>query len=806
METSMTPAEMANSANYAAMNYGELLNTKTAYSWAIGFQIEPRLKTRRREEMVKITQAYVTAMNGYDATREEILSCLENVGMKETHMFSSHHDVDDQTSSVREYARQDNGKSPLALPEPVSTMGNQDKDAEQGTLDSDTPEKDEAAEDDSAASSPEGDSHLVVSENKDDVETPQESGDTIPMTPGEHNLVDEALDVLKTLPAPDDIDVNTPYYVEAIFAYGDSSKPGYSDPKWRNMGMKDLEAFRSASEKYEKLFLKHDVLASTDDYLAVNESMNSVRVRMYHFPEEYHEGDKVTRYCNNLKKLSEDELKYRNKWSRLMRTAIKKAKKLSYSNGIDANTPFYDKYKFRRDGNALDLCEDRVRIYEDAETLSELMPSFETYAKLYRDRPLMVSKDNCVADATAGTICLVLFNIPSQEKKRVAPHHQDTAKNDSDSVITAAEIEVMPPSLLVAAVEYAKGSQIPDDIDVNAPYYVESEISYDNLFGKFCRNHVLGRNLGTKDLETFRSASEKHVTLFLKKEVIMSTDDCLVFKNKKNSIIVRQYHFPELGNDGQKTKKEESTSNSIPYDVTVHIHKTHRRMKKAIEMAKEYTASVGLSSSPFYDKYEFRDNAHVELNSNPIRVFEDTMTLSEVMSSFETVARLSSIRAVVISEDNSIAVKLGDKIYVLISNFPGQEKKDTLPQKKKRGTKKKSEPAAKENSVPEENPLITKAVEMTRSLPVNKTTDKNAPYFIQCDYSVTGNGDLFPGRTFSRNVDSLEKYRTIHQKCATTFMATQVSFTDDYTAYMWSGEKTISVFYYNAKNKAEAVA
>ena len=537
----MTPAEMANSANYAAMNYGELLNTKTAYSWAIGFQIEPRLKTRRLEEMVKITHAYVTAMNGYDATREEILSCLENVGMKETHMFSSHHDVDDQTSSVREYARQDNGKSPLALPEPVSTMGNQDMNANQESQDSDTPEKDEAAEEDSAASSPEGDSHLVVSENKDDVETPQESGDTIPMSFGEQDFVGEALKALKALPVPSDIDVNSPYYVEGIFAYGDSETPGYSKPTWRNMVVKDLEAFRSSSEKYEKLFLKHDVLASTDDYLVVNESMNSLKVRLYHFPEEDCDGvDAISSNSDGSNNLSVDELKRRKMWTSLMKKAIKQAKELSLSTGEDANTPFYDRYKFSRDGKILNLCGDRVRVYEDADTLSELMPSFETYARLYRNGSLVVSKDNCVANVCCGTIYLVLFNIPSQKKKR--------------------------------------------------------------------------------------------------------------------------------------------------------------------------------------------------------------------------------------------------------------------------GAKKKSEPIAKDNFVPEENPLIKKAVEMTKTLPVNKTTDKNAPYFLQCDFSVTGNGDLFPGRTFSRNVDSVDKFRTIHQKCASKFNSSQVSFTDEYTAYMWSGDKTISVFYYNAKDKAEAVA
>ena len=382
-----------------------------------------------------------------------------------------------------------------------------------------------------------------------------------------------------------------------------------------------------------------------------------------------------------------------------------------------------------------------------------------------------------------------------------APATEEPAKEDLDSVITTAEIEAAPPSLFVeAAVEIAKKGQIPDYIDVNAPYFVEYSIKSDDE-GKLWRDSKYGRNLDAKDLETFRSVAEKHAALFLKYEVMMSTDDFLVYKMDEKTLVVRMYLFPEQGEEGLKTMtpNTESDSNSIPYDVTVDIHKTHRRMKKAIEKAKEYMASVGLSSSPFYDKYEFYDNnASVELNSNPIRVFEDTGTLSEIMSAFETYARLYSIRTVIISEDNCIAVKQGNRIFVLISYFPDLEKTSIPPQKKKRGRKKKSEPVVIDNAVPEENPLITKAVEMTKTLPLHKTTDKNAPYFLQCDFSVTGNGDLFPERTFSRNVDSLDKFRSIHQKVASKFMSTQYSFTEDYTAYMWSGNKTISVFYYSA--------
>ena len=38
------------------------------------------------------------------------------------------------------------------------------------------------------------------------------------------------------------------------------------------------------------------------------------------------------------------------------------------------------------------------------------------------------------------------------------------------------------------------------------------------------------------------------------------------------------------------------------------------------------------------------------------------------------------------------------------------------------------------------------------------------------------------------------------------FKATQVSFKEDYTAYIWAGNKTLSVFYYNSKDRVKTAA
>ena len=559
----MKPAEMANSANYAAMNYGELLNTKNAFTWAIGFHIDPLLKTKRLEEMEKITRAYVTAMNGYDATREEIIACLEKVGMKESHMFSSPR-KDDQTSSVNAGIRQNDGKSHLALPSPENSKSDLDVNAERESPEGDSSENDEAAEDDSAASSPEGDSHPIITENKDGVDkqmepksedvvdtlatVEQDSSETNNMTPGMQAFVDEALEVLKALPAPDDIDVNAPYYVEGVFAYGDSEKPGYSDPSWRNMGKTDLEAFRSATEKYEKLFLKHEVLASTDDYLVISESLNSIKVRMYHFPEEYRDGsESITTNDNSCHDLSKDEMKRRKMWVSLMRKAIKQAKEQSFSDGTDANTPFYDRYKFGRDGKILNLCGDRVRCYEDADTLSELMPSFEIFARLYRRGSLVVSKDNCVANVSNGIIYLVLFNIPTQEnKKRVAKKPTPVAKDitvvEESAPVSNVSTDQIVSNVIIKATEMSRALPVSKGTDVNTPYYVQQEYVISNDGGLFPTGKTFSTNFSIDTLDK-NKASHRKLASAMKASALVSGNDytAFVWNNGKN-VCVYSYH------------------------------------------------------------------------------------------------------------------------------------------------------------------------------------------------------------------------------------------------------------------------
>lgn len=100
----------------------------------------------------------------------------------------------------------------------------------------------------------------------------------------------------------------------------------------------------------------------------------------------------------------------------------------------------------------------------------------------------------------------------------------------------------------------------------------------------------------------------------------------------------------------------------------------------------------------------------------------------------------------------------------------------------------------------EEKRLIETAVEMTKSRGVGMMTDKNAPYFVQDEFKVNDEGVLERTvRPFSRNIriDEFDSFRESHRKRAQTYNASYVSCTDDYTAYIIDGGKTVCVYIYN---------
>ena len=131
-----------------------------------------------------------------------------------------------------------------------------------------------------------GQTNVQVVDETESSETKVEETDSNAVPENDQTvLLAKAVEMMETLPAPRDVDANAPYYAEASFSYVDSEMRKSSILKGRNMCVKDLESFRSASETYFRLFLKKDVLEADEDHIVIGETPNSVRVRRYYFPE-----------------------------------------------------------------------------------------------------------------------------------------------------------------------------------------------------------------------------------------------------------------------------------------------------------------------------------------------------------------------------------------------------------------------------------------------------------------------------------------------------------------------------------------
>jgi len=97
-----------------------------------------------------------------------------------------------------------------------------------------------------------------------------------------------------------------------------------------------------------------------------------------------------------------------------------------------------------------------------------------------------------------------------------------------------------------------------------------------------------------------------------------------------------------------------------------------------------------------------------------------------------------------------------------------------------------------------EESLISRGVEMVKSLHVGNSVKANSPYIVQCELEIQDNGELSEGRPFVTNVafDRLEYVKESHKKRAVSYKAIYSSCTKDYTAYIYNGGKSMCVFCY----------
>lgn len=567
MNNNISLAEMANNADYAAMSYGELLNTKIAYTYALGIKINPLLKTKRLEEMARFTKIYVTVMNGYDATRTEIHSLLEDEGLKENHMFSSPAYKEDQTSDVvPSNEEKDNSVSEetvLALPEHTNNTDDVEESVSEEAVSETESKEDEAVGENPTVSSPEEEKPVTASGQDEEVENPvEETSADDEDTPGTQSptyananspsSIEKAIELSKTRPLPENINPNSSYYIINNYDIKDDGTLEYGGKVGRNLSNENLEEFRSASEKYVTLFLKEKVLISFDDCVVSTHGKNGLSVCLYHFLDENGEGEED-------KYISDDEKTRLRKRYNLMKRAIKEAKDYSFSDGTSLKKPFYDRYTFHWHLKWIDLRGDRQRFDADVDTLTELMPAFETYAKYYGAESYVYSKDNCVAAMYGDTIFLVLFNIPVEKKKRKTTKRERVAKKEKvtkksapvvkdDTVTKEPEVEVTPsPSqsvrdLILKAVEMTKTLPVSNGTDINSPYFVQNCYCITNNGDLILTGKPFGSNVDGDGLDKYRKTHRKYAKT-MKASATVSTDDYTAFIwNQGNNLTVFYYH------------------------------------------------------------------------------------------------------------------------------------------------------------------------------------------------------------------------------------------------------------------------
>lgn len=525
-------SELVHNANYSTMSYKDLIEVKNTYSWVMNHRIDPILETKRHNEMVGLSSFYLDGMNTYHSTPSEIISCLIAAGFDVKHMFPSNQETEDQTSPIEAEESQEKSESVLALPEHSQT-----------TIE-------EAVETMPMESSAEEDLNKVDTEDNctendgpDEMESPYSSApkEVDNIQTNNESIVKEALVLFDECPLPMYIDSCAPYFVECSIAIKDNLEAGRL--RGRNLDIKDLKEFKSASEKYVKLFLKKEVLLSTDEYLIYNEGEDSVRVRFYYFPEQACADvetpvleEKANSYLSAIRK--EDNKEKR----RIIKDAIERAKELSFSEGVDSNMPFYDRYTFHRFLNIAELQKGPERFIEDATTLNEIMPAFETFAKYENEGAVVLSKDNCVAAMVGNTIYLVLFNIP----KNLTTKKRRGRKQTKESITKKSSAPTEDP-IIVKAVEMIKNLPVDKRTDSNAPYFIQCDFSVIGDGGLIQKGRPFSRNLdGMEELAQFRKSHLKFAKM-MKAINPVSTEEYIAYLwNEGKNVSVFYYNTKDI--------------------------------------------------------------------------------------------------------------------------------------------------------------------------------------------------------------------------------------------------------------------
>ncbi len=410
MNNTMTLAEMANNTNYAALNYAQLTELNFAFNWALG-QIKTSLPIKRLEEMETVTKTYVAVMNGYCATKGEILDCIfkEKENLKEETVISMlSNDADNQEAIVViPEEKKDNGETLPALPEAT---------------------KQNTAE-----------SVAVSSQNENEVTMPL-NNETFPQEDNKQSIIERVIEDALARPVKDGIDTSKACYVDYSYEIDEKGTFVRGSSYGKNLDSEDLEEFKSVGKKYVEYYMKGSIIKTTDDYF-VYEHNGSVVVRTYHASIENGDGvaSAKTSSCKHIS--DEKEKKMKAKKHTIMKKAIAEVKQDALKKE-DANTPFLYKCVLQH-GRGFLLINRRLPIeYKDIATLVDMKSVVGNYAKHYYSRAEVMSNEDGVAVMRDDMIEVIFFNIPIKNDNPDTPIKSTLVEKRKKSVKKAIEKKI----------------------------------------------------------------------------------------------------------------------------------------------------------------------------------------------------------------------------------------------------------------------------------------------------------------------------------------------------------------------------
>ena len=167
----------------------------------------------------------------------------------------------------------------------------------------------------------------------------------------------------------------------------------------------------------------------------------------------------------------------------------------------------------------------------DEDTLPIIMSSFETYARLFQEGYMTLSKDNCVAATGSGnTIYVVLFNIPVKKKERKPrrksePAVKNVAKPEMKESKTSTLSTQSVNTSILNAVEMTKSLPLSDGTDNNAPYFDQREFIITESGDVVPRARPFSKNVSGEDELAGHRRCHRRFAKTMKASAVVSTDE-----------------------------------------------------------------------------------------------------------------------------------------------------------------------------------------------------------------------------------------------------------------------------------------